>query len=275
MNKILFFTLCCGITFLLSCKKNTKPAPALDKNQFAKMLIDIHITDGSLSTENVFRSGNNLRPSYYYNSIYEKYGITREQFKSCLSYYSYDTKEFTKMYDVIIDSLNRLETKYRIELKNQKIEQDTVNLWSKKQHWRVPSRDSNDLSFAIPVSQTGIYTIKADIKVYRDDQTENPKIEAYFWKKDSLGEDSIVSFEPKEINKNRKFDTYEIQMEYTDSTYTELRGNLFAGENDLDEFTEHFEIKNILIFNPQIRPDSLEVMKELIKDQEVKQRRTK
>ncbi len=239
------------------------------------MLIDIHITDGSLSTKNIFRSGNNFRPSYYYNSIFERYDITREQFDSCLSYYSSDTKKFTKMYDVIIDSLNRLETKYRIELKDQKIEQDTVDLWSKKKHWRIPSRDKNNLTFAIPTSQTGIYTIKADIRIFPDDQTDNPRIEAYFWKKDSLGKDKKIFFEPQEIEKSNRFNTYEIQMEYPDSSYTELRGNLFAGDNDLEEYTEHFEIKDILIFNPQIRPDSVEVMKELNKELDLKHQRRK
>ncbi|BAX80284.1 DUF4296 domain-containing protein [Labilibaculum antarcticum] len=273
MNKLLIFFICCGFTFLISCKDNKKNTPPLNEDQFTKMLIDIHIIDGTLSSQNIYRSGDNYRPSYYYNSIYKKYNITREQFDSCISYYSYDTNKFTQIYDVIIDSLNHLETKYHIEIKNKRLELDTVNLWKKKQNWRVTERAKNNLEFAIPIKEQGIYTLKASIKIFKDDQTDNPKIEAYFWKKDSLGEEQIVSFRPQPIAQDMKFNTYELIMEYPDSTYTELRGNLFTGENDLVDFTQHFEIKDIMIFNPQIRPDSLQVMKELKEEEQMQLRR--
>ena len=237
------------------------------------MLIDVHIIEGTLSTQNIFRSNNNFRPSYYYNSVYEKYNITRAQFDSCISYYSFDTNNFTRIYDVVIDSLNHLETQYRREIKNKRIEQDTVNLWNKKQHWRVPGRDKNNIEFAIPINQKGIYTVKASIKIFKDDQTDEPKLEAYFWKKDSLGKEHKISFMPIAITKDMKFNIYESKMEYPDSNYTELRGNLFTGENDIVEFTQHFEIKDIMVYNPQIRPDSLEIIKELEEDEKIKLRR--
>ncbi len=263
MNKIFYFCICIGFIFLISCNNNNKYQPKLDQQQFMNMLIDIHIADGTLSSKNIYRSGKNYRPSYYYNSIYEKYELTRTQFDSCLTYYANDTKNFTILYDKLIDSLNRLETKYRIQVKNDRLERDTVNLWQKKKHWRIPKRDKNTLSFSIPISQKGLYTVSASVKIYKDDQTDKPKIEAYFWKKDSLGEEFKINFEPLPIKNDAKFHKYEAQMEYPDSTYTELRGNLFAGENDLVEFTQHFEVKNILIFNPQIRPDSILIEKEL------------
>jgi hypothetical protein len=275
MNKLLIFIICCGFTFLISCNEDKKNAPLLNEDQFTNMLIDIHIIDGTLSSQNIYRSGDNYRPSYYYNSIYKKYNITREQFDSCLSYYSFDTEEFTRIYDNLIDSLNHLETQYRIEVKNKRLEQDTVNLWNDKQYWRVTERTKTKLEFAIPIKENGIYTVKASIKIFKEDQTDKPKLEAYFWKKDSLGEDHKVSFMPQPITKDMKFNTYEIRMEYPDSTYTELRGNLFAGENDLTEFTQHFEVKDIMIFNPQIRPDSLELMKELKEAEEMQLRRVR
>lgn len=269
MNKIFYFCICIGFTFLISCNDNNKYQPKLDEQQFTNMLIDIHIVDGSLSTKNIYRTGKNYRPSYYYNSIYKKYDLTRSQFDSCVTYYSNDTKNFTLLYDQVIDSLNRLETKYRIQVKKDRMERDTVNLWTKKTRWRIPSKDKNTLDFTIPISQKGLYTVSASIKIFKDDQTDNPKIEAYFWKKDSLGEEHKVSFMPLPITKDMKFNKYEAQMEYPDSSYTELRGNFFAGENDLEEFTQHFEVKDILIFNPQIRPDSVLLEEELrVKDLE-------
>lgn len=273
MNKIFYFCICIGFTFLMSCNNNNQYQPKLDEKQFTNMIIDIHIVDGSLSSKNIYRTGKNYKPSYYYNSIYAKYDLTRSQFDSCVNYYSKDTKKYTILYDKVIDSLNRLETKYRILVKKDRMERDTVNLWKKKTHWRVNKREKNKLEFAIPITQPGLYTVSASAKIYKDDQTEKPKIEAYFWKKDSLGEEYTRQFMPLPISKDEKFNKYEAQMEYPDSTFTELRGNFFAGENDLEEFTQHFEIKNIMIFNPQIRPDSILLEKELKKNQKMELQR--
>lgn len=262
MNKILFFCICCSFTLLISCQNTKEEAPKLDENQFKSMLIEIHITDGTLSSQNIFYSGKNFRPSYYYNHIFEKYDVNREQFDSCLSYYSSRTTEFTQMYDQIIDSLNRLETKLRIDVKNEKLERDTVNLWKGKNYFKIP-RDKSRLKFSIPVTQRGLYTVKADLKLSKEDQTVKPRMEAYFWKLDSIGDTIKAPFMPRYFISNDKFITYQTQLEYPDSTFTHLKGYFFKGDNDVAEFTQKFELKNIMIFNPQIRPDSTQVLKEI------------
>ncbi len=248
------------LTFtLLSCGGDNKGKPILDKQQFKHMLIDIHLADGTLSAENVYRTGKNYRPSYYYNSVFKKYNITPQQWDSCVAYYAKNTAEFTKMYDKVIDSLNRLETQYRIKIKEAKMEQDTVNLWTKKTAWRIPQDGNPNFYFSIPVNKKGIYTITADIKVYANDQNREPKVEAYFWKRDSLGKVKKVEFTPALITKDSTFKTYKIQLEYPDSTYQFLKGNLFAVNNRFTQFTQHYEIKNIKIYNPEIKPDTTDL----------------
>jgi len=256
MYKILLGGIALLIVLCISCKKEIETKPKLSKEEFTKMLIDIHIGDGTLTAENIYRSGQNYRPSYYYNSIYQKYNITAAQFDSCVKFYSLNTIEYTKIYDKIIDSLNRLETKLRIELKNTKLEQDTVNLWRKRQEWKIPAQGKPSFNFSVPIHVKGIYTIRAKIKIYHNDQTYEPRMEAYFWKNDTTN-GQIVRFDSKKIIKDSKFHDYEIQMEYPDSSYTQLKGNIFANSNDLPQFTQHYEIKNIFIFNPQIKPDTI------------------
>lgn len=258
MNKFLLIISIALLVCFSSCN-DKKEAPKLNENQFIKLLIDIHIADGTLSAQN------NQRPSYYYNSIYEKYNLTPVEFDSCISYYAANTKNFTKIYDVVIDSLNRLETKYRIDIKNAKLEQDTVNLWKKKDHWIVPKNGKPRFNFIIPVNQKGIYTISARIKISEKDQSENTKMTAYFWKKDTINGPQEVHFEPLEIIKDSIFKTYSIQLEYPDTTYTELRGSVLDWDNDLPQFTQEYEIKDIMIYNPEIKPDSIELEKEIQK----------
>ncbi len=244
---------------MLSCGSEKKHKPVLDKQQFKHMLIDIHLADGTLSAENVYRTGKNYRPSYYYNSVFKKYNITPQQWDSCVAYYAENTAGFTEMYDKIIDSLNRLETQYRIKIKEAEMEQDTVNLWTKKTAWKIPQDGSPSFYFSIPVNKKGIYTITADIKVYADDQNREPKVEAYFWKRDSLGKVQKAAFTPALITKDSIFKTYKIQLEYPDSTYQFLKGNLFGTNNKFTLFTQHYEIKNIKIYNPEIKPDTTDL----------------
>lgn len=263
MNKVLIITIATISVFLFSCSKEKKNPPKLNQEEFTKMLIDIHIADGTLSAQNVYRAGKNYRPSYYYNSIYEKYNLQPAEFDSCVAYYAENTANFTKIYDKVIDSLNRLETKYRIDIKNAKLEQDTVNLWKRKKHWIVPKQGKPTFSFRIPIKERGIYTVSADIRIFQKDQTENPTMEAYFWKKDTTKGLQKVHFDPIKIEKDSIFKTYSIQLEYPDTTYTHLVGNLFRWDNDLKIFTQEYEIKNIKIFNPEIKPDTTEIEREI------------
>lgn len=263
MNKRILIVLCFLSALLFSCSENEQHKPKLNEDQFIHLLIDIHLADGTLSAENIYRAGKNYRPSYYYNSIYKKYGIQAAEFDSCVAYYANNPDRFTQIYDKVIDSLNHLETKYRIDIKNAKLEQDTINLWKKRDHWIVPRHGRPYFDFNIKVKTKGIYTITADIRFGKKDQTENPTMEAYFWKKDTSKIGQKAWFEPSKIAKDTLFRTYTIQMEYPDSTYTELRGNLMKWDKTFDHFTQDFEIKNIKIYNPEIRPDTAMVEKEI------------
>ncbi len=258
MKKYISALIIVAIT-LLSCDDNKKNKPALNKKQFFDMLIAIHLADGTLAADDVYSSSKNYRPSYYYNSVFEKYNITPQMWDSCVAYYAKNTTEFTKMYDRVIDSLNRLETQYRIKIKEAKLEQDTINLWTRKTAWKIPQDGNPDFRFSIPVSKKGIYTISADIKVYGNDRNREPRIEAHFWKRDSLGEEVKVEFSPAKILKDSVFRTYTIQLEYPDSTYKYLRGNLFATNNKFTELTKHYEIRNIKIYNPEIKTDTTDL----------------
>ena len=114
-----------------------------------------------------------------------------------------------------------------------------------------------DLNFAIPVSENGIYTVRTLVKRFKDDQSEKPKLEVYFWKNDSTAKGERIYFDEIPINRSENFVKYETQMEYTDSTFKELRGSIISWSNVDSNFTQHIDLKEIMIFNPQIKRDSL------------------
>lgn len=83
------------------------PKVALDQDEFTALLVDMHRIDGTLAAEKGIGRTQELKNYAYYNDLFRKYNITRADFDSCMYYYSAQTKLFSGIYDVVIDSLNR------------------------------------------------------------------------------------------------------------------------------------------------------------------------
>ena len=120
--------ICTGLLILLlvgftGCSRKKVP---LDEKKFTALLIDLHRTDGTLSVARGLSGLNELKNYAYYNDLFRKYGITRAEFDSCMYYYSANTELFSKMYDVVIDSLNRQMTAVDMILRELK-SKDSVN----------------------------------------------------------------------------------------------------------------------------------------------------
>ncbi len=262
MNKILSII---GLLFLFFACKNHKNPMGLSEEEFVNLLIDVHIADGTLAARQVYKNRSNYRPSYYYNSVYEKHGITPEEFDSCISYYSTNPQNFTRIYDRIIDSLNKLETKSQIEFREDRLNVDTINLWKRDDHWVVPNQGRPNLSFRVPLTDTGVYTITAMIRIFDQDQSKNPKMKAYLWKKDSTNRPVEALQDSVMIERDSSFQNYAIRIEHRDTTFTQLRGNFFGCDKQKKSFRQNYEIKNIKIFNPNIKPDTAEIEQEIKK----------
>ena len=102
-----------GILIIMACVGGviggceSKKVP-LNKEQFTNLLIDLHKVDGTLSVYRGIGQGYNELKNYeYYNDVFRKYHIDKAEFDSCLYYYSAQTVLFSKMYDVVIDSIHR------------------------------------------------------------------------------------------------------------------------------------------------------------------------
>ena len=121
MKRILWVVLI--MMAVVACSKKVP----LDKEQFTALLIDMHTTDGMLSV--VHGNGGMEKNNYlYYNDLFKKYGITREDFDSCVTYYSARSALFSKMYDVVIDTLSRRQTQVMREW-NALTVNDTIDLF--------------------------------------------------------------------------------------------------------------------------------------------------
>ncbi len=159
----------------------------LNRKEFTMLLIEMHRTDAVL---NIARSGSlaDEEKSYtYYNALFKKYGIDKAQFDSCMHYYSSQTVLFSKIYDVVIDSLNKQLTVKELVLNSLK-SKDSLNLFPITDTLVF---DSCYIAASIEMDSItpGLYLFSATIQFDTLDAGENNRITSFFVSKN--GRDTL------------------------------------------------------------------------------------
>ncbi|MCB2220959.1 MAG: DUF4296 domain-containing protein [Bacteroidetes bacterium] len=97
-------------------KKSEPPADLIAYDTMINIMIDLRLMDAALVQEQ--REGNakvNDLKYFLYNSIMEKYHITREQYKTSFEYYQNDLKVIDKMFAEAITRLTKMESEIEHE----------------------------------------------------------------------------------------------------------------------------------------------------------------
>jgi hypothetical protein len=98
----------------------------LGERAFARLLVDIHTADGVLSDARVAPASE--REKYmYYAGIFEKHGITRALFDSCVHYYSAHPDRYERVYARVSRVLEQRDSA-NLRVWNVLTRDDTVNL---------------------------------------------------------------------------------------------------------------------------------------------------
>lgn len=113
MKKIIAKALILIFCLLISCDRNIKSEPPenlINKEKIIPVIIDIHIADGLVFRADVPSKSLKLFSDSVHNSVLSKYGITRADFDSSISYYMKETEAFEKMYETVIIELSKMES---------------------------------------------------------------------------------------------------------------------------------------------------------------------
>ena len=210
--------ICTGLFILLlvgftGCSRKKVP---LDEKKFTALLIDLHRTDGTLSVARGLSGLNELKNYAYYNDLFRKYGITRAEFDSCMYYYSANTELFSKMYDVVIDSLNRQMTAVDMILRELK-SKDSVN------YFPVPDTlvfDSCYTHIVVEIDSLlpGQYKFSTLVQFDTLDKGKNNRITSFFVSRDNL---DTLKVRDVTVMTDTIMHTYR-WTQYVDSTYDYL-----------------------------------------------------
>jgi hypothetical protein len=102
---------------IASCENENErvAAEVIDREQFVDILAEVQILE---STHQFIKSKNkDFRLDYNYQWIYKEYGITEEEFKASVDYYSADPEVFEELFDEVIIKIS--EKQAELEQKPQ------------------------------------------------------------------------------------------------------------------------------------------------------------
>ncbi|MFW5752266.1 MAG: DUF4296 domain-containing protein [bacterium] len=238
------------LLFSCSGEKEINKKYLIPREDFIHVLTDIHLADAmfiSYEVKQKFKLSDSIS---YYGPILDEYGYTKQQLDSTLVYYSEHPGDYDKVYDEVLNKLSRLEG----DIKN--IEEEKArklklqNLWNRKENWELPAEgDKNTIDFKVPLKGAGIYTIQADILIYKNDRSLKPRISASFINSDTNTSVQPENFQSGIIKKDEKFHTVIISGKIHDSSdYTHLIGSILDHTPREGHWKKHAEIRNIRIY---------------------------
>ncbi|MGI4729914.1 MAG: DUF4296 domain-containing protein [Janthinobacterium lividum] len=100
--KILFSFL---LFFLIACNHDPKPENLIDEDQFASLLVDIHLADGYLSTKSQLPDSLSYRGNDLYIEIFKRHDVDSVAFKKSYQYYSVHLEQMGRIYKSVLDRL--------------------------------------------------------------------------------------------------------------------------------------------------------------------------
>lgn len=104
LKKILLFTL---ILFsIVACQKT--PKNVLSQEKLTQVLVDMELLEGSMDVSGIAKQECKKR-NFYYNSVYEKNGVTAAQLDSSLTFYAKKPDKLEKIYTEVNKRLKKLK----------------------------------------------------------------------------------------------------------------------------------------------------------------------
>ncbi|MFA6126648.1 MAG: DUF4296 domain-containing protein [Bacteroidales bacterium] len=109
MNRTLVYYLIFFLLTLNSCGDNRKKTELgiLPEKKMTELLVETHLADAILFIENSRADEKHDKGLFYYPSILEKYGITKAQMDSSVSWYMRHPEAYSRIYDQVIKELEK------------------------------------------------------------------------------------------------------------------------------------------------------------------------
>jgi hypothetical protein len=240
-----------AICMLMACGPSDSNKPdrkmLIPEDKLVAILTDTYLTTGMMDVQAMRETWGQRDSILNYIDVIRSHGYTYEQLEETLRYYFTDKpKKLAKIYDRVTGNLLALEVK----VENERIDADSIpdNLWTGKAEYIFPGEFPRDsIWFDIPAEAPGEYVIKADIKVYEDDGSLDPRVTVYFFTSDSLGVKVRNDWDEIRLEKNGRVQKIEARKTLKTAGNTSIRGWLLNHTPQDGTWQKHATVGNISI----------------------------
>ena len=236
------------LLILISCSHSGKHG-RIPENQLVKILADIHLAD-AISFSGKFKDIYHNKDSiYYFEKIFARYNITRNQFDSTISWYSGNPDAYETLYGKVLNRLNRMAATINDSLRADSLLSQAGNIWNRKRDWILPDDGTQEnISFIIKIHQIGTYVLSARIKINANDQSERPFMLAYLSSKP--GEPNLQDTSSLvRIDKTVFFKRYSISLDLDKDTVSYIKGFIFGHEPKSGIWSKNAEVRDIRLIH--------------------------
>jgi len=214
-------------------------------DKMVAILTDTYITTGIMELPAMRNTWAQRDSILNYTDVINSHGYTYEQFDATLKYYfTSKPKRLSRIYDKVTGNLLALETAVMTE--NMPVKPAEENLWTGKASYSFPEDLTRDpLWFDIPAEEPGDYVLNADIRIFGDDRSLNPRVTVYFSYIDSAGEEKRDYWEEVRLKKDGEFQEVLLRHTLDSIPGARVRGWLLNHDNQPGNWEKHARVANI------------------------------
>lgn len=226
-----------------SCKEKRKSP--IDKNTFISILLDIHTLDAYSSSALDGRYIDVEQKIAMEQAILDKYKITKAIFDSCIIHYSLNIKEYSSIYEIVLDSLSSRKTRVETVIAEFN-KRDTINIWENSDSIHFHNDTIKTLQYTVPFKKEGLYKLELEIKKGKADKGIGNYITAT-----AIGyKDTILKFDTIKISKDTLWRKYSLTKFVPDTIFKNIRFEIINSRNRDSVLKRDIQIRNIKLFNP-------------------------
>jgi hypothetical protein len=121
MRKTLIYALLLIVFALSSCGESQKKSRdgILSEKQMVSLLIETHLVDAILISQDASASDKQDKGLFYYPSVLEKHGITKAQMDSSVAWYMRNPEAYARIYASVIKDLEVRKAAVKLDLPDE------------------------------------------------------------------------------------------------------------------------------------------------------------
>lgn len=234
----------CVVSLILSCSDADY---ILSEKKIVRVIIDMHIADAIQTDRNMKVLIDDFKSIDFYKSVFEKHNITKEQFDSSIHYYTKRPEEYQRIYEKVFSEMSKMESDLNDSPEDFRSRKTKIIWNSSFNHISVSDTVINTGEFSVPVEKPGVYSIEAGMLIYKNDESINPRFQAYFWYDDGTEEGYRDYFPEVPVIKAPIMREYSVTKELHDQKVTHIKGNIIKRDNTDSIFIKNFKLLNVKV----------------------------